>query len=96
MHVDESRSNDQSLGVDRAPGGGAAFKPAHRDDPIAANRDVALEPRIARAVDDDAAFDEDVERGVGWLVLGEGGGYDQRQRRADELELCSLEAPHLR
>ena len=82
-HVDEARRDDQPGGVDglerRTPG-----QLADGSDAIARDRDVALEPRRAGAVDDAAARDQDVERRGRLLGTkpgepdGQGGDQDQQ------------------
>ena len=59
MHVDEAGRDDQALGVDLALGRPRRH-PADGDDAVAADRHVAVEPRIAAAVDDLAVADDEV------------------------------------
>ena len=60
VHVDEPGADHEAVGVDhsrrRLPG-----QTADRRDPVARDPDVRLEPRVAGAVDDAAAANEDVE-----------------------------------
>jgi hypothetical protein len=60
VHVDKPGADDEAIGVDHARRGLAA-QAADRRDPVARDADVRLEPRVAGAVDDAAAADEDVE-----------------------------------
>ena len=62
VHVDESGATIEPARVDDPPRGTSAPETAHRGDPVAADRHVALEPGIAGAVDDLAAADHDVIR----------------------------------
>ena len=59
MHVDESGRDDQAAGIDFASGL-AGRHPAHGNDALAANGDVAVKPGIAGAVDDPPMADDQV------------------------------------
>ena len=71
MDVDEAGGHVASRGVDHPVGGGVRERP-ERGDAAVADPDVGPEPGIARAVEDPAAADEQVE--VLGLLGGEGGG----------------------
>ena len=58
VDVDEAGGDDLAGGVDLAPGGAADL--ADLDDAVAVDRDVALEGRRARAVDDGAATNNQI------------------------------------
>jgi hypothetical protein len=67
MHVDEARADDEAGGVDDTfrPLAGEA---ADRDDAPAIDADVRREPRIAGAVDDLTAANQQVEQALLLLV----------------------------
>ena len=61
MDVDEARRDDEAGGVDRPRG--LCPHASQRDDAAVADADVADERRVAGAVDDAAAADEEVDAG---------------------------------
>ena len=60
VQIDESRGDDQAGRVDHARGVSVG-KPTHRHYLISPNAHVAVKPRVAGAVDDAAAANQDVE-----------------------------------
>jgi hypothetical protein len=60
MHVDESRRDDAAGAVER-PAGRLAGEFADGGDPLAGNRYIGRDPRLARAVDDRAAVKQEIE-----------------------------------
>ena len=57
--VDEAGGDDQTGGVDDAPGPGRG-EVRHRDDTVLCDGHIRAEPRRAGAIDDRAAFQEKV------------------------------------
>ena len=66
VHVDPAGRDQQAVGVDLAPG--RALLAADRGDPAVRDRHVAGERRLAGAVDDGAAANDDVVHGSRSLV----------------------------
>ena len=60
MHVDVTRGNHQTLRRDR-PRAGFGANLADTGDPAIFDRDIAVNPRVARAVDDSAAMNYNIE-----------------------------------
>ena len=61
VHVDPAGRHQQAVGVDLAPG--RALLAADRGDPAVRDRHVAGEARLAGAIDDGAAANDDVVHG---------------------------------
>ena len=80
VQIDESRSDDETGGVDDAPRG-CVRQPAHAGDAAAGDRDVACEPGVTRPIDDMAAANHDVvHRALGGRA-DNGGTYQRNHGR---------------
>jgi hypothetical protein len=78
-HVNESRSNDQTLGIDSALGSDGRSRVSDESNMVADNADVGVCPGIAAAVDEFAVADEDVVSGRRGLREG-GCGCEQEKQ----------------
>ena len=62
VHVDEPRGDDESLCLDDA-GAGRVQDRSDRSDGVPLNADVCDKPRVARAIDDATAANDEIEHG---------------------------------
>ena len=82
MNVNESR-RDKSVGDVDFPFAGLGWNPADRSNAVAANGDIAMEPRIARSI-------EDTPRANYQIVLGFlGNGVTRRERCEHDARHCA-------